>query len=72
MLLALDIGNSNIKIGAFRDDGLVATWRVATDARRMPDEYAVLLLNLLQTRGVAADAIRDVAICSVVRPLGSP
>jgi type III pantothenate kinase len=69
MLLALDIGNSNIKIGAFRGDDLVATWRVATDTRRMPDEYAVLLLNLLQTRGIASEAVRAVAICSVVPPL---
>jgi type III pantothenate kinase len=69
MLLVMDIGNSNIKVGAFRGDDLVATWRIATDARRMPDEYAVLLLNLLQTRGIGAGEVREVAMCSVVPPL---
>lgn len=69
MLLALDIGNSNVKIGAFRGDELVATWRVATDPRRMPDDYGVLLLSLLNLRGLHPSQIRDAAICSVVPPL---
>lgn len=69
MLLVLDIGNSNVKIGAYRADDLVASWRVATDVRRMPDEYAVLLFNLLQTRGIEPASIQDAAICSVVPPL---
>lgn len=72
MLLVLDIGNSNVKIGAFRDvrdDHLIASWRLATDARRTPDEYAVLLLSLLQTRGIDRSAVRRVSLCSVVPPL---
>ncbi|MGH2375822.1 MAG: type III pantothenate kinase, partial [bacterium] len=40
MLLALDIGNANVKMGAFQGEDLVASWRMATDPRRMPDEYA--------------------------------
>ena len=69
MLLVLDIGNSNVKIGVFRGDNLVASWRVATDVRRMPDEYAILLLNLLQTREIAPSSVREGAMCSVVPPL---
>ncbi|MCS7207169.1 MAG: type III pantothenate kinase [Dehalococcoidia bacterium] len=69
MLLALDIGNSNVKIGAFRGEELVATWRVATDPRRMPDDYGVLLLSLLNLRGLHPSHIRDAALCSVVPPL---
>ncbi|MGH2404962.1 MAG: type III pantothenate kinase, partial [bacterium] len=69
MLLALDIGNANVKIGAFEGEDLVASWRVATDPRRMPDEYALLMLGLMRARGIEPSAIRDAALCSVVPPL---
>lgn len=69
MLLALDIGNSNVKIGAFQGEELVATWRVATDPRRMPDDYGVLLVSLLTLRGLHPSQVRDAALCSVVPPL---
>ncbi|MBI2850249.1 MAG: type III pantothenate kinase, partial [Chloroflexi bacterium] len=35
MLLALDIGNTNVTLGVFQDEAIKATWRMATDARRM-------------------------------------
>ena len=38
MLLALDIGNTNITLGVFRGESLKATWRIATDTARMADE----------------------------------
>lgn len=69
MLLALDVGNSNVKIGAFHGEELVATWRVATDPRRMPDDYGVLLLSLLNLRGLNPSQLRDAALCSVVPSL---
>ena len=69
MLLAIDIGNTNISIGVFDGDTLKATWRLATDARRMPDEYGMTLLNLLPVRDIAASDIKAVALCSVVPPL---
>ena len=47
MLLALDIGNTNVTIGVFGDSGLVTTMRAATDSRRSPDEYGLLLTSLL-------------------------
>ena len=46
MLLALDIGNTNITLGVFKNDKLVATWRIATDAKKMPDEYGLILSDL--------------------------
>ena len=52
MLLAIDIGNTNITVGMFQGDELKATWRLATGVHRMPDEYAVILLNLLRHEGV--------------------
>ncbi|MBI4201753.1 MAG: type III pantothenate kinase [Chloroflexi bacterium] len=69
MLLALDIGNTSVTLGVFQGETLKATWRLATDTRRMPDEYGVTLLNLLPMRGVSLSDIKAVAICSVVPPL---
>jgi type III pantothenate kinase len=69
MLLALDIGNTNVTVGVFDGETLSATWRLTTDPRRMPDEYGLTLLNLLPLKGVAVADISAVVICSVVPPL---
>ena len=47
MLLAIDAGNTNIKFALFEGQEIKARWRIATDARRTGDEYAVWLLQLL-------------------------
>ena len=69
MLLALDIANTNIKIGMFDGDELRATWRISTGVQRMPDEYAVMLLNLLRHHGIDANDIKEGAMSCVVPPL---
>src|SRR5262249_52131830 len=69
MLLCVDIGNTHIKLGLFEGERLAARWRLATDRSRLADEYAVLLLNLLSTEGLAREAIRGCAISSVVPSL---
>ena len=69
MLLALDIGNTNITMGVFEGEALKATWRISTDPARMPDEYGLMLNQLLPLRGLAPDEIKAVALCSVVPPL---
>ena len=69
MLLAIDIGNTNIVVGIFRDEELRATWRIATGIHRMVDEYSVILLNLLRQQGLDAPDVTKVAVCSVVPPL---
>jgi type III pantothenate kinase len=66
MLLAIDIGNTNIVAGVFAGDALVAHWRMATDARRMPDEYAVLLDSLFRLGDLKTSGIRGAIVCSVV------
>ncbi|MFC1892998.1 type III pantothenate kinase [Chloroflexota bacterium] len=68
MLLAVDIGNTEINLGVFNDDKLQATWHVSTGIHRTADEYAVLFLNLLQRSPTGSD-IDGVAMCSVVPPL---
>ena len=69
MLLAIDIGNTNITLGVYDGESLVATWRISTDANKQADEYAVLFNGLLQTRGMEGSAITEIVICSVVPPL---
>jgi type III pantothenate kinase len=69
MLLALDIGNTNVTLGVFDGEALKATGRIATDPSRMPDEYGLLLRQLLPLKGIAPDRIDAVALCSVVPPL---
>jgi len=69
VLLALDVGNTNVTIGLFEGEALRATWRVATDPRRMKDEYAVLLHSLMRLSGVAPEQVQDAVLCSVVPPL---
>ena len=69
MLLTLDIGNTNVTAGVFDGESLAASWRLATDAHRLTDEYALQLRDLLPMKGVRVEDIRDVALCSVVPQL---
>ncbi|MFC2044989.1 type III pantothenate kinase [Chloroflexota bacterium] len=69
MLLAVDIGNTNVSFGVFTGDELRATWHMATDVHRLADEYAALLLNLLSYQGLNNSDIAEVTLCTVVPPL---
>ena len=68
MLLAVDIGNTGITLGVFDGETLRATWNVSTGIHRTADEYASLLLNLIN-HSQDSSAIDGVVICSVVPPL---
>ena len=65
MLLAIDIGNTNITIGLFDAQKLQKTWRVSTDSSRTSDEYGLQISNMLGSNKI----INEVSICSVVPPL---
>ncbi|MBI4181226.1 MAG: type III pantothenate kinase [Chloroflexi bacterium] len=69
MLLAVDIGNTNVTFGVFDGEKLCVTWRIATNIDQMPDEYASFLLNLLHHQGLKTSDIKEVALCCVVPPL---
>lgn len=69
MLLAVDIGNTNITLGVFEGEQLRAAWRLATDVHRMADEYAAMLLNLLPHENITPSDIKEVSMCNVVPPL---
>jgi type III pantothenate kinase len=69
MLLTIDIGNTNLTLGLYEGDKLGAHWRLATDHNRMPDEYGLQLLGLLQNAGKTIDDIKGISLASVVPPL---
>jgi type III pantothenate kinase len=69
MLLAVDIGNTNITFGIFDGEKLRADWRMATGVNQMADEYASLLLNLMSHQNLQTSDIKEVALCCVVPPL---
>jgi len=69
MLLAIDIGNTNIVWGVFDGDRLVADWRIGTDHSKTTDEYAILLLDLLRVEGLHPERMDGVILSSVVPPL---
>jgi type III pantothenate kinase len=69
MLLAVDIGNTNVVFGLYRGRTLEQTFRVSTVITRTEDEYGVMLLQLLALRKVPSDAIDAAIIASVVPPL---
>lgn len=67
MLLAIDAGNTNVVFALVDDEGAIrARWRIATDARRTADEYAVWLHQLLELEGLRRDDVDRVIIATVV------
>ncbi len=69
MLLTIDLGNTNLTLGLFEGDQLGARWRLATDHERMPDEYGLQILGLLQHSGCGPSQIHGVSFSSVVPSL---
>lgn len=71
MLLALDVGNTNTKLGLYRLDGwtLAAHWRLTTPRSQTVDEYGALFINLFQMKGIDPAAVKHVIISSVVPPV---
>jgi type III pantothenate kinase len=69
MLLAVDVGNTSVKLGVFKGEELHTTWHMTTSIHRMVDEYAALLLTLLHHRGLNISDIKEAALCSVVPPM---
>jgi type III pantothenate kinase len=67
MLLAIEAGNTNIKFALIDGTDIKTRWRIATDARKTADEYAVWLLQLLEIEGYTRGDV-DAVICSTVVP----
>lgn len=69
MLLAIDMGNSNIEVGLLDNEQILFSERIATDVNKTASEYAVLLHALLEIRKVEINKIEGAIISSVVPPL---
>ena len=69
MLLMIDIGNTNITLGLYEKEERRFAWRLATSHERMPDEYGLQLMGLLQHASVEPSSLRGGALASVVPPL---
>ena len=69
MLLAIDVGNTNIVLGVFEGDRLVESWRLATDNKRSADEYGTIIDSMFRRVEIKAEDIDDIIISSVVPSL---
>ena len=69
MLLAIDIGNTNIVIGGIREDEILFKARIATDRTRTSDQYGVEIKNMIEAFGAKITEISDCIISSVVPPV---
>lgn len=69
MLLAIDIGNTNLVIGCMEDDRILFKARIATDPNRTSDQYGVEIKNMIEAYGVNIYDIDDCIISSVVPPV---
>jgi len=69
MLLTVDIGNTETTLGLFQGEELRSTWHIATNIDHMADEYAAVLMELLNHQGLSAADINRAAMCSVVPPM---
>ncbi len=66
MLLAIDIGNTNLVFALCEGEGILAQWRIRTDHHRSADEYAVWLFALMARAGYAEQDITAAILASVV------
>ena len=69
ILLAVDVGNTNVVLGAYRGADLVRTWRAATAVERTEDELAVMIDGLLAREELSLDDVDSMVVGSVVPPL---
>ena len=69
MLLAIDVGNTNIVLGVFDGEDLRTHFRLSTSRSRTVDEYGLQILALLRTQGIRQDDIDSVIISTVVPPI---
>jgi len=69
MLLTIDVGNTNLTLGLYDGDKIGPHWRLATDHARMPDEYGLQFLGLLEHAGIGQDSLAGIVLASVVPPL---
>ena len=65
MLLAFDVGNTNIVLGVFKDGEMITNWRLETDNRKSADEYGMIINQLFQYENLDFSEVEDVIIATV-------
>lgn len=71
MILTVDIGNTNITLGGFKNDSLEFVARISADTKRTSDEYAAKIKSVIELRGASASLVTGAIISSVVPPLNA-
>ena len=66
MLLAFDVGNTNIVLGVFKDNKMIASWRLETDNKKSADEYGMIISQLFKYEGLEMENVKDIIISTVV------
>lgn len=66
MILVIDVGNTNIVLGAYDDRGYLADWRLSTDAKRTADEYGIQVTELFLQKKLDPSDVEGVIVSSVV------
>ncbi len=69
MLLAINVGNTNIRFGVYKEKELIAHWKLATNRGWTADEFGMYFVNFFNYEGLAIDDIEAVIISSVVPPI---
>ncbi len=69
MLLAFDIGNTNIVLGVFKNNKLIHSWRMKTDRNKSADEYGMIVQQLFNYEGLKIQEVDDIIISTVVPPV---
>lgn len=69
MILAVDVGNTNVTLGGLDRDKVIFVSRISADTRKTRDEYAIMLRSILLLNKVAFESIEGAIISSVVPPL---
>jgi len=66
MLLAFDVGNTNIVLGVFEERKMITNWRIETDTNKSADEYGMLIAQLFRYEGLKVEDVDDVIVSTVV------
>ena len=65
MILAMDIGNTNLKLGVYKNDIMIAGYKMAASLNRTADEYALSITDSLKKSGIVVNDIKGIIISSV-------
>ena len=68
MLLAIDVGNTNVTIGVFDGGRLAHSWRLAALRERTADELGIFVTRLFEQMHVPAAAVHGIAVANVLQP----